>query len=150
MDTLRKYVEGIARLTTSPWHKLLVDHGRDFPAMARHRHTPGPLGQCFENSILLAGRFKTKLRYVEGYAVDMDIGVPLEHAWCIDANDGVVDITWSGPRQCLYYGVSFPPVTAAQIIKRLSYYGIGGNLWRDRDGSAWKMIEQHFKMQEAA
>ena len=57
---------------------------------------PGIPRVCFENAYRLARRSRGALRYVEGYALGYLL--PVEHAWCVDAEGRVVDNTWTDDR----------------------------------------------------
>ena len=46
------------------------------------------------------------LRYVEGVAIS-SVRMPIHHAWCVDADDQVVEVTWS-ELGSLYYGTEAP------------------------------------------
>jgi hypothetical protein len=83
--------------------ELLLRHGRFFQPQPRpKKYRRGRFKECFANSFRLAR--KQGLRYVEGVAVPPDVGTPVHHAWCIDANDRVIDVTWSEPGR-VYFGV---------------------------------------------
>ena len=62
---------------------------------------------CFANA--MAASFKHGWRYVEGVALSIyPPAVPLHHAWNLDADGAVVDLTWR-PLGRAYYGVEFNP-----------------------------------------
>lgn len=46
--------------------------------------------ECFRNALMMAQ--ERSLDYVEGYALGH--GIPVHHAWCLDADGKVVDPTW--------------------------------------------------------
>ena len=84
----------------------LLAHGRAWtPGPASVRTASLPARQCYHNAFTLARRARLGLRYVEGVA--MPIGLcPLDHAWCVDADDRVVDPTWDH-EGAGYFGVVF-------------------------------------------
>ena len=87
---------------------LLLRHGsfwtpRALPARYRKR----PVRQCFHNTGDLVRRSKA-LRYVEGYAAKLSLGIPMHHAWAVDGEGRVVDTTWDNPEGAVYFGVAFP------------------------------------------
>lgn len=56
---------------------------------------------CYYNSQLLALAVKG-LKYYEGWAFTK-MGIPLEHSWCVDKKNKVIDTTWSDGVE--YFGV---------------------------------------------
>jgi hypothetical protein len=78
----------------------LLQHGQFFvggPVPDEFAHLKGELGMCFANSIEAVARDK-RLRYFEGvYSV---AGAFTPHAWCVDDQDRIVDLTfdaeWEG------------------------------------------------------
>ena len=84
----------------------------------------GPPKNCFQNAADLAARNRTRLRYVEGYAMRNRLLFPTLHAWCIDSKDRVIDPTWDDPQHCQYMGI---PMTAHECwdeMKRTGVYGL--------------------------
>lgn len=72
---------------------LVLQAGRAWtPAPLPPGIRPGYPRSCFDNAYLLAARSRGRLRYVEGYAAGI---LPVEHAWCVDLADRVVDPTWT-------------------------------------------------------
>ncbi|KXO73011.1 hypothetical protein AYJ56_17665 [Brucella anthropi] len=45
--------------------------------------------------------------YVEGYACDLELPIPLHHAWLVNSEGEVFDPTWSDAEQCVYFGMKF-------------------------------------------
>jgi hypothetical protein len=86
---------------------LLLQRGRSFAVQPMPAEWAGKVvsleKQCFDNAYRLAVKSRGRLRYVEGYAAGI---IPVEHAWCIDANDRVVDPTWSDG--VVYFGIEVP------------------------------------------
>src|SRR6266404_4890405 len=63
------------------------------------------IGHCYKNAFWTA--LQERFVYVEGYAVDSSINLPMLHAWNLDSDGFVVDRTWNPPGQ-VYFGVIFP------------------------------------------
>lgn len=87
--------------------------GRPLPKSYRR----GRASDCFSNS---AGRVLSdeRLTYCEGFATWVSNGVarPLHHAWCVDEQGLVVDVTLKETRQSVYLGVRIPRVENASHI----------------------------------
>ena len=107
--TIREYIELIvgAPRSFSPEQALLA-HGREWTATVS---TPswlvrGPKKNCFANARAYALK-RDDVFYVEGYALDMQIGIPLEHAWLVDEFGMVIDPTWDDQEDNSYFGIAF-------------------------------------------
>lgn len=89
-------------------HGALVDFGRDFAVAGKSPHwlAHGPMKECFTNAQYVA-LSRPDVFYVEGYAVDLDVGIPMEHAWLCDAQGVAIDPTWKDAANCEYYGIAF-------------------------------------------
>jgi hypothetical protein len=59
---------------------------------------------CYANSGRLASRLPDRYFYCEGLAVS-EFG-PIDHAWCVDSQRRVVEVTWKAPGH-VYFGVVF-------------------------------------------
>jgi len=59
---------------------------------------------CFYNSQFLALDVKG-LKYYEGWAIG-SVGIPLEHSWCVDEKNQVVEVTWEKGME--YFGLEIP------------------------------------------
>lgn len=82
---------------------FVLAEGRTWPPHPLPRHIKrGAARQCFLNAYKAAQRHR-ELRYVEGYALAM---IPVLHAWCVDSEDRVVEVTWEEPGAA-YVGVAF-------------------------------------------
>lgn len=81
---------------------LLLERGAEW-TVRRHCRWRGRQGACYANAQYLASRRKG-LRYAEGYATSV---IPVEHAWCVDAQGRVIDPTWDEKHQPDYFGIAF-------------------------------------------
>lgn len=90
---------------------FILQHGQFWtPQNLPKGYRAGILKQCFHNSGRLALTRKG-VRYVEGYAIRLSLGIPMHHAWVVDAKDRVIDVTWDLPIAAAYFGVAFPTAT---------------------------------------
>src|SRR5678816_4846577 len=72
---------------------LLLQAGTSYtPQPLPAKYTYGEMKQCFSNAFFGTISSLT-LRYVEGYGLT-ETGLPMHHAWMIDADDRVIDPTW--------------------------------------------------------
>jgi len=96
----------------------------------------GKMKECFRNAYLLA-LSRPYMTYCEGYAVGNGL-MPVMHAWCIDENGQVVDVTWKDGKD--YFGVPFKISYVSRIIRAKNSYGIIDN-WEQR----WPLLrgEEH-------
>ena len=81
-------------LKKGSWYETHGDWTGGFPQMKTK--------ECFSNALNLA--LKKDMLYCEGVALSSDLGIPMNHAWCVDAGSEVVDPTWR-PRSSIFYGV---------------------------------------------
>jgi hypothetical protein len=97
-------------------------------------------GRCYSNALKLATR--RRLRYVEGFAISRTVIEQIKafndpsltwwhprntiyrHAWCLDAEDRVVDPTWEYHGSDQYMGVSIDLDFAWRKVEESGYYGI--------------------------
>lgn len=85
---------------------FLLQHGVWYEVTPYPKEVPlGHPQMCFGNSIIVAS--KSGYRYVEGLAVAPDkLEIAFHHAWNIDAQGKLVDVTWRN-LGLAYYGVEF-------------------------------------------
>jgi hypothetical protein len=62
-----------------------------------------------------------ELIYVEGYALGV---IPVEHAWCSDANGNVIDNTWIKRPGADYFGVPIKTQYATRAVIMSGHYGV--------------------------
>lgn len=94
-DPRDELVAALARELHWPPHRLILESGIDFEPRAKPAEVEaGTPRCCFANAFRLASADST-LRYVEGFGNHpKTLGQALPHAWCIDADDKVIDPTW--------------------------------------------------------
>lgn len=109
----------------SPYWEGFLKYGRYFGGKNAYSGPLEPLKHCFRNAALLA-LGDEDLTYVEGYGTlkTNGGGVPLEHAWCVDARGRIYDPTWEQCAPC--FGVSFKRDFLRKTLMRTEFYGLLG------------------------
>ena len=93
----------------------------------------GTIKECFRNAYLLA--VEHDLTYCEGYAMGI---IPTLHAWCLDKDGHVIDITWKDGIE--YIGVMFSTKYVNKILLERKSYGVIDN-WE----MEWPLLRgEHF------
>jgi hypothetical protein len=91
---------------------------------------------CYENCFK-AIMFNKDYNYCEGYFVYDDINIAIAHAWLVDKEDNVIDITLEDELAgAVYFGIVFNRDFVLHMGAKLKYYGI-----LDSD----HMLEHEFK-----
>jgi hypothetical protein len=107
------------------WMSFVEKHGAAFIPAPRPRHVrKQPFGECFRNSANFVEENPGYI-YVEGFAM-MELGVVTQHAWCIDDEGIVLDVTWENPEHCQYYGIPFMQSYVEHIAYTTKIWGILG------------------------
>lgn len=129
MNDLREYLQTMADSWGVLGHPAVMERfvlrngtefeGRDLPKGFRR----GKAKACFENSINLVVR-KRDLRYVEGYVMHNVIPIPIHHAWAVDADNRVIDVTIQQPAECQYMGVVMSRQECWTEVSRNDVYGV--------------------------
>lgn len=85
------------------------------------------VGQCFRNAYQ-AALHHSELTYCEGYAYSGIL--PLHHAWCVDRDGFVVDLTWRNSSDRIpeleYLGIPFKFDYVTDTITRMRCYSVFG------------------------
>lgn len=108
----------------------LLRYGEPFEPAPNHPKwfSRGAAKQCFDNvtqvliSRLAAG--DTTVRYAEGYAMDAELPIPMQHAWLVDADDKVIDPTWRDVADNLYFGIVFETSFVLNLLRIKKSAGI--------------------------
>ncbi len=116
---LIEHVHGLSR-----WEQVfgpataLRSFGRLYTTIARRPQwlVPGEVKQCFRNATAFA-LVRDDVTYVEGFALDPALPIPLEHAWLVDDIGRVIDPTWGDNIGHVYYGVPFERNFVARMIE---------------------------------
>lgn len=116
--------------------QYLLRRGQQFSERIPSRWTGLPM-DCYRNAFKMASRSRGKLRYVEGEATSF---FPTEHAWCIDADNRVIDPTWEDHATVDYFGIvmTLDQVREARRIRR-HYSSV---LWGMYRVDHWKRVRE--------
>lgn len=152
---LRFELEAIAAFMADRWraggfaydgpHGFVLEHGTAWTGELRMPVgiMPGAPRMCFGNAITVG--VLEDLAYVEGYAMHAKLPMPVHHAWNLDADGHVVDITWAplarefdlGP--VAYLGVHF----SIERADDATWNGDANVL--DDDQRGWPLLRQRWQ-----
>lgn len=86
--------------------EFILSNGIDCAAQALpDGFIQGQPRKCFENSARLVAHVKD-LIYCEGFVTTPRAPFPIHHAWAIDLDRNVIDLTLEEPQLCAYVGVT--------------------------------------------
>ncbi len=109
-DYLKQLAEALrcANMPAGAWinYEFIVRNGKEYEGVdLPTRFDQMSMKQCFRNTKTLVARYRS-LTYVEGVvSLKTARHVPLHHAWAIDKDGNVVDVTIDTPTQFYYCGV---------------------------------------------
>lgn len=136
----------VKRDATTEELQLVRRYGKRYKAAALPADIePGPLGWCFDWSMVQCINVREKYRYVEGIALDPETGKWELHAWLTDGTHAF-DPTWhvlnkNKGRTFLrtkYIGIEMPLLAVMLFVRRTEYQGVIVN--RDKDPGTLKRI----------
>jgi hypothetical protein len=110
--------------------RFVARNGQEFVGRAKPKgYRLGTIKQCYSNATHLVLNRKG-LRYVEGYVIRGDLPIPIHHAWAIDADDQVIDVTLRGADdRCHYCGVVIPIEEVKAEIAKNGVYSVMDTGW---------------------
>jgi hypothetical protein len=118
----------VAQRGPSVEERLLSEGGFFEPQHLPREYKLQKLKQCYMNAQnLVAIQRVPGLRYVEGIAHSGII--PVQHAFCVDENNRVVDVTWrtrgkwgKSPEEKAYFGIIFPTEKIVENMVKKELY----------------------------
>ena len=94
---------------------FLLQHGKYFEIGKLPEDIQlGEMKACFYNAATTA--IIHGLRYVEGYTAAI---IPVHHAWCIDKDNKVIEVTWKTPGSA-YFGIEFNPMKVLNFKRKMA------------------------------
>ena len=104
---------------------------------------------CWDNSIQALYHIG-KGQYVEGWAIDLELGIPIEHGW-IEVNGQIVDVTWKEENVEFFPGIKYS-LYEVEVLVNEGYsppfawqYGWGGfenKAYKEAHDQAFAFIER--------
>lgn len=98
-EAIRQYLETLAGMG-DPTAKLTLEHGETYEwrprgeAKSEYPVGRGKAKECYGNSLHAAVLRKDEgWQYVEGYVLTDRVGFPIHHAWCLDGEGNIVELT---------------------------------------------------------
>lgn len=97
----------------------LAKYAREFrPATHRpHWLRMGERRNCFNNAAAYAA-VREDVFYAEGYALEPELPIPVQHAWLVDAAGKVIDPTWEHTRDHVYFGIAFERAFVLDMLEK--------------------------------
>lgn len=110
--------------------ELVLTHGRIWRSQP-YSGFRGKMKACFKNATHLVydddGYADGGFTYVEGFAIGLAV-ISVQHAWCIDREGGVVDMTWDEPENAIYCGIPFKRKYLVEVTLKHRYGLLGNHL----------------------
>lgn len=131
MDSMVKEIaqrQGVEDRKLLSFESIVLELGQGWTAKAR----PAGMrklrdGYCYGNAWKIMNNV-SGLRYVEGYAMTPFSLLPVQHGWCVNDQDEVVDPTWKEAEHSAYYGVVIPDKLLGCSMWLTRVYGFFGHV----------------------
>ena len=123
---------------------FVLDNGIGLDVPEEDTHALGTIKECFCNAFDLVQR-NPELIYVEGYAAGI---IPVHHAWCIDPDGKVIEVTWTDDHRLAYYGIPMDFDYVKRAVFRKQTYGViddWNNRWPIFSDDKSKWIHERFR-----
>lgn len=108
-DELVSYIEQLAEAEKAfSFSTALLKHGRHFsPTSPKPTWLEaGQQKNCFTNATTAAVT-RSDVIYAEGYVLEPELPIPVQHAWLLDPSGAVVDPTYADTTDHAYFGIAF-------------------------------------------
>ncbi len=138
-------------------YDLVLKEGSFFIPPEKNKPRPegmikGKDKDCYANAARLA-LDNSNYTYVEGIATPDFIELPIQHAWCIDNKDNVIDPTWKTAGS-VYYGVPFNTEFLRETILKTEIWGLIPEYYRKdynpfKEGYSKKAIKTFNRITDA-
>ncbi len=146
-DTLR-YLCGIRDMIAKNWPRrtksaahFILDHSFTFEGPVKV--LPGGVAKdCYRNAALLAIGSRAMI-YREGFAIPNGFGFPVEHAWCLNGQGNIFEVTWEKAGRD-YVGIRFKTSWLRRYLMRSKMSGVldfAGLRELDKTPPVWKASE---------
>jgi hypothetical protein len=112
---------------------FVLKHGTMYTKAQSSRFIPRPK-ECFGRAYTVATRKGSPWIYVEGYAVNSNVGLPVPHAWVTQADTPgeAFELAWDDA-DSVYLGIAFRPeyVRQVHIASKRKNYSVLDAWWID-------------------
>lgn len=131
IEELRRYIEQLADLEQRFGPSIaIIRYGNVFQTIAESPEwlRIGQARDCFNNATAYAV-VRDDVFYAEGYALEPELPLPVQHAWLVDREGKVIDPTWKDTRDHAYFGIAFnQDFVRDQLVQNSGNAGILVNL----------------------
>ena len=108
-DELVSFVKQLGEVEKAfGFSSALLKYGRHFSPRSPSPNwlRIGDQRNCFSNATTAAVE-RSDVFYAEGYVVEPELPIPVQHAWLLDASGAVVDPTYPNTTDHAYFGIAF-------------------------------------------